>query len=113
MDLTLTIVNIPLFVKCLDALPYLHTLEVAKSGSRISDHLMGALSNVKLPKIKRLILHAPFYPLLRKCPEVEDVVCVVLRDGEQPGEFLESLPPKVRRLAIPLTGWYRPSRKFL
>lgn len=113
MDIALRATHIPLFVKCLEALPYLHTLEVAGSGSWISGHLMAALSDVEFPEVKKLILHASVYPLLRKCPEVEDVVCLVLRDGERPDEFLESLPSKVRRLAIPLTGWYQPSRKFL
>ena len=108
--------HIPFFVKCLESLPNLHTLEIAWSGNPLGSQLRKALEHVKLPQIKTLIMPATAHPLLEHCPEVEDVVCVVMHWNVSSGAFHRSLAfnpgSKVRRLAIPLTPRCdKPSRK--
>ena len=99
---------VPLFVKCLEFLPNLLTLEIAWSGVPLCRKLRKALKHVQLPQIKTLILPATAHPLLEHCPEVEDVVCVIGGRCVSSEEFLGSLASnrdsKVRRLAIPLTS---------
>ena len=103
---------IPLFVKCLESLPNLHTLEM-KSAEGTTTPLHKALKGVKLPQIKTLILPPAAHPLLQHCWDVEEVVCVVRRDTAHSGEFLGSLASnrdsKVMRLTIPLVLWDNPS----
>ena len=104
----------PLFVKCLESLKNLHTLEMGPVGA-IAIRLKDALKGVKLPQIKTLILPPAAHPLLRHCRNVEDVVCVIERKFVHPDEFLKSLASnqdsKVKQLAIPLVLWENPSRK--
>lgn len=103
------------FVKCLEFLPNLHTLEIAWAGGHITIPLEDALKSVKLPQIRTLILPPTAHPLLRNCHNVEDVVCVVGDEVISSDEFLASLTSnrdsKVERLAIPLVSWDDPSRK--
>ena len=110
--------TLPLFVKCLDSLPNLHTLEI---GSPANDYnttlLRNALKRVELPQIKTLILPLAAHPLLQRCHNVEDVVYVGGHGGLPSDEFLESLASnrdsKVKQLAIPLILWVNPSRRWL
>ena len=109
--------HVILFVKCLGFLPNLHTLEITWSASPLSGKLRKALRRIELPQIKTLILPVTAHPLLERCHEVEDVVCVVAYDWNVSSEeFLRSLAlnrdSKVRRLVIPLTPeWDQPFRK--
>ena len=109
---------LPSFVKCLESLPNLHTLEIGWVGRDvITTRLKAALKGVKLPQIKTLMLPPVAYPLLQHCCDVEDVVCMIkdqVLESSYTG-FLRSLAPKrgskVKRLAIPLVTLYNPSRK--
>jgi len=105
--------TIPLFVKCLESLPNLHTLEMGPVET-IATPLKSALKGVKLPQIKTLIIPPAAHPLLRHCRNVEDVVCVVGSKPIHSEEFLRSLgfnqDSKVKQLAIPLVLWENPSR---
>ena len=105
------------FVKCLESLPNLHTLEIGWTDDSITTPLMKALKGAKLPQIMTLILPPTAYPLLQRCRDVENVVCVVKDKTPSFDGFLGSLAsnrdPKVKRLAIPLILWADPSRKFL
>ena len=107
--------TLPSFVKCLEALPNLHTVEIGWADGAITASLKTALKRVKLPQIKSLILPPAAHPLLRHCRDVEDVVCVVKDKTTTSDEFLGSLTSnrnsKVKRLAIPLVLWSNPSRK--
>ena len=103
-----------LFVKFLESLPNLHTLEIC-GDQFMTTSLKKSLKRVKLPQIKTLILPPNAHPILRHCRNVEDVVYMV-RDRTWPSnEFLESLVSnqnsKIKRLAIPLILWPNPSRK--
>jgi hypothetical protein len=108
---------VPLFVKCLESLPNLHTLEVPWGNTHITGPLVHALNCIALPQIKTLIIPPAAYPLLRHCHNVEDFVCVV-RHAPTPtpsNGILSSLASnrdlKIKRLAIPLVSWANPSRK--
>ena len=105
----------PLFVKCLESLPNLHTLEIGQTGNLYATPLEDALKRVKLPQIKTLIIPPVAYPLLQHCHDVEEVVCVVNNQTKPSSGFLESFvsnwDSKVKRLAIPLCVWPNPSRK--
>ena len=105
----------PLFVRCLESLPSLRTLEIGWADDIITTPLKDALKRVKLPQIKTLILPPAAYPLLRHCRDVEDIVYVVRDRATPSNEFLESLVSnrnsKVKRLAIPLAPWPNPSRE--
>src|SRR5579872_348539 len=87
------------FVKCLAALPHLHTLEVISMGIHYSDPLRDALKGIKLPQIRTLILPSMAHSLLRHCPNVDDLTCTPFRPNE---EFVGSLiagQQKLRRFA--------------
>ena len=104
-----------MFIKCLESLPNLHTLEIWGDGATTTI-LEKVFKRVKLPQIKTLILPPAAHPILRHCHDIEDVVYVV-RDGTWPSDgFLESLASnrnsKIKRLAIPLVSWPNPSRKL-
>ena len=106
---------LPKFVKCLEFLPSLHTLEIGRADGDITTPLEKALKRVKLPQIKVLILPPTVHPLLRHCCNVEDVVYVVMNRAVLMDEFLASLASnqdsKVKRLTIPLASCGSPSRK--
>ena len=106
---------LPKFVKCLESLPNLHTLEIGRADGDITAPLGKALKHVKLPQIKVLILPPTVHPLLRHCCNVEDVVYVVMNRVALADEFLGSLASnqdsKVKRLTIPLVSRGSPFRK--
>ena len=104
------------FVKCLKSLPNLHTLEIGWVEYSVTTLLKDALKGVKLPQIKTLILPLVAHPLLKHCPNVEEVFCAFYRYENVPSDgFLRSLAfnrnSKVKRLAIPLVLWPSASRK--
>ena len=104
------------FVRCIQSLPNLQTLEIGWVDDFVTTPLKHALRGVKLPQIKTLILPPSAYPLLQHCHDVEDVVCVAGYQTISPGGLLRSLTSnrdsKVKRLAIPLIMWANPSRKL-
>ena len=109
--------SFPPFIRCLESLPSLHTLEIGWADDFITAPLEKALSfkRVEFPQIKTLILPPSARPLLLHCSDVEDVVCVVRYETVPSDGFLGSLSSKrsskVKRLAIPLILWPNPSRK--
>ena len=70
--------SIPLFVKCLESLQNLHTLEIGRTTDFSPTLLEDALTGVTLPQIKTLVMPPIVHPLLQHCHDVEDVVCVVM-----------------------------------
>ena len=95
------------FVKCLESLPNLHTLSIGGAYLPNTASLTKVLEGVNFPQIKTLTLHPVIYPLLKHCPNVEDVVCRT-RGITNPfcDGFLRSLmsnqDSKLKRLSIPL-----------
>jgi len=102
------------FVRCLESLSNLHTLEIGWTDGSITIPLKNALKRLQLPQIKTLILPPAAYPLLQNCRDVEDVVCVITDNTISTDEFLGCLTSnrdsKLRRLAIPLVSWGNPSQ---
>ena len=105
------------FVKCLKYLPNLHTVEIGSSGTSCDARWlkMALMWQVVFPQIKTLIIPKDAYPLLRHCPNVEDIVWVIVNRSITSDKFLRSLPPswrsKVKRLMIPLVSPVDPSRR--
>jgi len=108
------------FIRCLESLPNLHTLEIGQEDGGSTPSLEKRalklkLKHVELPQIKTLILPPAAHPLLRRCPNVEDVNWVTENSAAPSDEFLESLASipdsKIKRLAIPLVLPGNSSRK--
>lgn len=108
--------TVPAFVECLLSFPNLHTLEIRSGGSTCPSgwQFMAGIKRTKLPQIKTLIL-PPAHPLLKHCPNAEDIDWVVRDRTMTSDEFLGSLASigdsKIKRLAIPLILPGSPSRK--
>jgi len=103
-------------VRCLSFLQNLHSLEIGSSDYGPDTALLEkALERIVLPQMKTLIIPEPAHPLLKHCPNVEDVVWVITNKPITSDEFLESLSSncdsKVERLTIPLVLHGNPSRK--
>ena len=116
MDIPSNGTVVPLFVKCLEALHNLRTLEIVSVDDVMTAPLKNALKRVELPQVQTLILPLAAHPLLRNCPNVEDFVCVVRYNFNTPSDGLfkslaSNRDSKVKRLAIPLVLWSKPSRK--
>ena len=109
-------VAVPMFITCLESLPNLHTLEIGFVDYYPRAPLLeNVLKGVKLPQITTLILPPAAHPLLRCCPNVEDVDWVIGDETVTSDEFLGSLASirrsRIKRLAIPLISQGYPSRK--
>lgn len=109
-------VAVPMFVKYLESLPNLHTLEIGFVDYYPRAPLLeNALKGIKLPQVRTLILPPAAHHLLRCCPNVEDVDWVIGDKAVTSDEFLGSLASirhsKIKRLAIPLVSQGYPSRK--
>jgi len=105
-----------MFVKCLESLPYLHTLEIGRVNDRLDTLLLkNAIEGVKLPQIKALCLPPAANPLLDHCHNVEDVDWVVGGELISSNNYLEPLASiqdsKIRRLTVPLVSPGNASRK--
>ena len=105
------------FVKWLESLPNLHTLEMGEFEEFDTPALRRALKGVKLPHIKTLILSPAAYPLLQHCRDVENVTCVVGSHEGPSDKFLKSLAfnrgSKIKRLVVPLVLRADSSSKLL
>jgi len=104
------------FIKCLGSLPNPHTLEIGQEDWYTMHTLKLKFEGVKLPQIKTLIPPPALHPLLKHCPNVEDVDWVIGDETVSSDEFLGSLTliqdSKIKRLAIPLILPGNPSRKL-
>lgn len=107
--------SLPKFIECLESLPNLYTLEIGLVDYDTTSLLGSALSHAELPQIKALILPPTAYPLLGKCRNAEEVVCVFTGADFLFDEFFESLASnpdsKVKCLTIPLLSSINPSSK--
>ena len=107
---------ISLFVKCLESLPNLHTLEIQRADVSSGCLLKKALKRIKFPQIKALILPPAAHSLLRHCHGIEELVCVRQACINFPsdtilGSLASNRDSKVKRLMVPLVSWTNPSRK--
>ena len=107
--------SIPLFIKCLESLQNLHTLEIERTTNFSPTSLEDALMGVTLPQIKTLVMPPIVHPLLQTVTMSRTVLCAVMNKNPSYDRFLGSLASipgsKVERLAIPLFLWDNQSRK--
>ena len=103
------------FIKCLQSLPNLHTLEIASCDPCPRKWKKLAPKRAKLLQIKALVLPPAAHPLLRHCPNVEDIDWVmrdrIMTYEELIGSLASTHNSKVKRLAIPLILPTHPSCK--
>jgi len=81
------------FVECLTTLPNLHTLEIASMrGGGVARVFATALgerkTKLQLQQVRTLVLPPSAHPLLRYCPNVEDLTCCTMKPNRS---FVESL----------------------
>ena len=105
-----------LFVKCLESLPNLHTLQIRRADGYITTSLEDALGRSKLPQIKVLTMPPGAHPLIKHCHNVEDVDCVVSDKPMPSDEFIGFLASirnsNIKRLAVPPVLCGNPSRTW-
>jgi len=106
----------PSFIKCLESLPNLHTLEIGPPDCCWRTTVAkNALKGINLPQIKTLVLPPAAHPFLKHCPNVEDVDWVIedqlMTSKEFPQSFVPIRSSKVKRLAVPLIFGGSASRK--
>ena len=65
---------LPAFAVCLTVLPNLRTLRIMHTGL-IATALRNAFRSVSIPQIRTIILPSGAHPILRSCPNVQDVTC--------------------------------------
>ncbi len=70
---------LPAFVKCLENLPNVHTIQILHAHSQMTTMLKTHFEGHHLPTIRTIILPGHAHEILRICPEVRKVVC---NDGD-------------------------------
>ena len=94
------------FVRCLSALPNLHTLAITSIGGANSRFRVG-LKYATLPQIRTAILPPAAHHILRHCPNIEDLTCSP--DGPNK-EFFQSIA--VGKLNLRRFATLRPGQVF-
>ena len=67
---------LPAFVRAIEALPNLHTLQVIHTPHKISTALKDAFAGRVFPQVRTITLPGDAHNILRSCPEVRKVVCM-------------------------------------
>jgi hypothetical protein len=104
--------TVPLFVKCLESLPNLHTLEVPWANMRIMDLLEKALKHIELPQIKTLVipparsfLFSDTVTVLRILSAWSGICDTDISSDTILSSLVSNRDSKVKRLVIPLVSW--------
>jgi hypothetical protein len=66
---------LPPFVKLLNALPNVHTLEIPHAHSAMTGALKEAFEGSVFPTVQKIILPTCAHEILRCCPEIREVTC--------------------------------------
>lgn len=67
---------LPPFVKLLQSLPNLHTIQVPHAHSAITGALKGAFEGSSFPSVRTVIMPTCAHEILRCCPGTRDVTCI-------------------------------------
>jgi len=67
---------LPAYVRALEALPNLHTLQVICKHHKITAALKGVFGGHFFPQVRTIALSGHAYPILRCCREVRKVICM-------------------------------------
>jgi len=89
---------LPAFANCLQSLPNLHTLELRHVNQEMTMKIKKAFEGVTIPSIRTVVLPTVAHNILRSCPNVEDVICIV-GDSSQILGTIASKCPKVERIS--------------
>lgn len=95
-----------LFAECLTALPNLHTLEISSMWEdEIAQSFATALGERKpklqLQQVQTLILPPSAHPLLRYCPNVEDLTCCTMKpDIGFVGSLAAGGPDRITKFSV-------------
>ncbi|KAF8063486.1 hypothetical protein FPV67DRAFT_247068 [Lyophyllum atratum] len=95
------------FVRCLHALPNLHTLQILRAHTQMTGHLKSAFDGHSFPAIQTIVLPSHAHNVLRCCPEVKTVVCNY-DDGSKLVSAIAKGCKKVQRLE-----GFRPDEKMM
>jgi len=72
-----TAIILPAFAQCLSILPNLHTIKIVHAHSKMMSHLKSAFAWRIFPAVRCVSLPTSAHAILRCCPAVEDVACIV------------------------------------
>ena len=64
---------LPLFAKCLAALPNLHTIQICHVHSQLTTPLKNAFAGKTFPSVRTIILPPAAHEILRRCPGLEHI----------------------------------------
>ena len=67
---------LPACVRAIEALPNLHTLQIVRTGHRMSTLLKNAFKGHVFPQVRTISLPSRAHHILRCCPEVRTVICI-------------------------------------
>ena len=71
-----TAVDIPAWVRAIEALPNLHTLQIVRTAHKMSTLLKNSFKGHIFPQIRTISLPTYAHHILRCCPEVRKVICI-------------------------------------
>lgn len=77
---------LPMFAKCLAALPNLHTIQITYANSAMSTPIKNAFEGISLPTVRTMIVPPGAHEILRRCPGVEDLTA---NEYEGSGDFVD------------------------
>lgn len=66
---------LPAFVKCLENLPNLHTLQILRAHTAMTGILKTHFDGHRFPNVRSIIVPEHGHEILRCCPEVRKVIC--------------------------------------
>jgi hypothetical protein len=67
---------LPVFLKCLENLPNLHTIKVVFAPLSMTTTIKSTFEKASLPTIRTVVVPAYCHEILRACPEVRSVWCM-------------------------------------
>ena len=71
-----TATDLPTWVRAIEALPNLHTLQILRTHHKISSDLKKAFEGHVFPQVRTISLPTRAHHILRCCPEVRKVICI-------------------------------------
>lgn len=96
---------LPVFLKCLENLPNLHTIKIVFAPLSMTTAIKNAFENASLPTIRTVVLPAYCHEILRACPEVRSVWCTEQDGGKLVAALGKGKCTKVEELrGCALTG---------
>jgi len=67
---------LPAYVRTMEALPNLHTLQIVRTHAKITTALRDAFAGRIFPNVQTVALPGHAHNILRSCPEVRKIICM-------------------------------------